>query len=105
MASATGRYVRHIKSWTFLELDHAADVLEQLKVHPGWAVLQQLLDREREDISGLLQSGDKPLEQAEYAMHHGRLGGVTAARDMLDTVLAKHAERAKAENERSAVRV
>lgn len=77
--------------WDFQQLDNAARALEDLRRHPGWSVLQDLLNDEIADLDARLDGGTKPLEQAEYALHHGRRGGLKASRDAVATVLEKHA--------------
>lgn len=82
-----------ISVWPFEELDNAARALEQLQSHPGWSVLQDLLDGEIADIDARLDSGSKPLDQAEYALLHGARRGLKSPRDTVATVLAKYREK------------
>jgi len=62
--------------------EHAASVLE----HPGMGVLRSILVAEIDTISRGLD--DRVLQQAEYAMAHGRRGGLIASLEALDVLIA-----------------
>src|SRR4029078_5271449 len=47
---------------------------------PGWQALLSLLAEMIAEIDSKLDSGHAPLTQAEYAMWHGRRGGLAGAR-------------------------
>ena len=98
--SAIPSVAHRLKGLPFEELDNVARALDDLQTHPGWSVLQQIVDGELADIDGKLDRGDVPLDQASYALLHGKRGALTFPRDAVATVLDKHRER-KTELERA----
>lgn len=86
-------------------LNKAADAVEALLATPGWDVLMELLEVERQSVAKKIERGLAPLEQAEYALLHGRLGGLRAVQEQAHALLARRADemekqRAKHEGER-----
>lgn len=98
--SAIPNVAHRLKGLPFEELDSVARTLEDLQAHPGWSVVQQIIDGEIADVDGKLDRGDVPLDQASYALLHGKRGALLFPRDAVATVLDKHRER-KAEIERT----
>lgn len=89
---------RHLKD-LYPELAQAIDAAESavsVARHPGMSVLRDILLAEITTISRELDNG-RPLEQAEYAMAHGRRGGLTAALEALDVLVEWAESRAAAE--------
>jgi hypothetical protein len=79
---------------TFPDLDRlarAAELLETLAAHPGWSLLMDLIDAERQSVLRGLQSGIK--EQAEYAHAHGRVAGLETPAGIVQAVVTRAAER------------
>lgn len=79
------------------------EAVESLVTHPGWAHVQRLVEAEIAEIDRALDAGDEPLTQAQYAIRHGRRGGLLASRDAAETILARYRaalehQRAKHEN-------
>ncbi len=64
----------------------AADAVRDLQVHPGWTAVRQLIDAEVSAIDGSLDTGREPLTQAQYALQHGRRGGLLAIDRMCGAV-------------------
>jgi hypothetical protein len=65
-------------------------VVEDLAAHPGWKVIDELLQAEVDTVDKRLDT-DRPLDsRAEYAAAHGRRGGLLAARAAVGTVLARY---------------
>jgi len=58
---------------------------------PGWQHLMSLLEEMIAEIDSKLDSGHTPLTQAEYAMWHGRRGGLAGARDAAEAILHRYA--------------
>lgn len=79
-----------MEGWTLEELFDAGDAISGLIAHPGWQIIERILDAERELLDRRLDT-DRPLEsRADYAAAHGRRGGLLAARQAARTVLARY---------------
>lgn len=57
---------------------------------PGWEAVTQVLAAEIADVNRRLDYGREPLTRAEYAMAHGRLGGLMAMQDAALAILARY---------------
>lgn len=86
-------FARHLKGWTFEELENASDALRGLRDHPGWSVLMALLGDEGLSIDEKLDNAGASLQQADYARLHGRRSGLAAPKGAIEAVLAKCDER------------
>lgn len=69
-------------------LGAAAEAARALIAHPGWNVLQELVDAEVATIDRELDSG-KPLDsRADYAAKHGRRGGLRGPLEKVQALIA-----------------
>lgn len=94
MAQVDPALARHNDD-AFPTLEHlfdAGDAVAQLQGHPGWAAVQAVLQSEIDAI-GRTMDGLKPLDQATYAMRHGRIGGLRAAQGTADAIVAEATRR------------
>jgi hypothetical protein len=66
----------------------ALEHIESLMAHPGWDLVQRVLRAEVELIDRRLDGGSRPLEQAEYALAHGRRAGLLGADFAARAILA-----------------
>jgi hypothetical protein len=81
---------RHMNGWDLRETFSAGEAVEDLAAHPGWKVIDALLQAEVDTVDRRLDT-DRPLDsRAEYAAAHGRRGGLLAARAAVGTVLARY---------------
>jgi hypothetical protein len=81
------------------------DAVQALVAHPGWTHVMALLDAEAAEADSKLENAREPLSQAEYAMAHGRRGGLKGAREVAEAILAVYAarlEEQRARHERDA---
>jgi hypothetical protein len=84
------RHVRRV--WPDLQgLIAAGEAVQEFEAHPGWICVQQVLEAEAAEIGRDLNRGTEPLSQAEYAMAHGRLGGLAGALEAVQAIL-QHVE-------------
>lgn len=89
MAREDPALTRHIKD-VWPDLEHLFTVGEhvgQLRQHEGWKAVQTLLQAEIDAINAQMEGGGGPLEQAEYAVRHGRIGGLKAAIGAADAIV------------------
>ena len=87
------RFLRHVKA-RYPDLDdllEAAESVAGLMDQPGWGLLYDLVGDELQTIERKLDHGDAPLGRAQYAMAHGRRGGMLFAGEMARTLMA-HAQ-------------
>jgi hypothetical protein len=64
-----------MNDWSLEDLFRAGEVVEDLAAHPGWKVIDELLQAEVDTVDRRLDT-DRPLDsRAEYAAAHGRRGG------------------------------
>lgn len=96
MASAAPNWTRHVKDLTFEDLERLHDELMGLVGQPGWTQLAGLLDAERRMVDQRLDHGDRPLEQADYALLHGQRAGLAAPEAAIQAVVALYEERRSA---------
>ena len=92
MGSSLGKrsdphYTRHLREFALEELFAAGEAVEALVEHPGWVHVQAIVDAEIAEIDRSLDGREEPLSQAQYALKHGRRGGLTAVRNAVDTTL------------------
>lgn len=102
MARENAALTRHVKElWPDLEhLFEVGDQAQQLRVQPGWDVLCKVIDAEIDAINAQMESAaTNVLDQAEYAVRHGRIGGLKAAREAREAVVSVAEER-KAEQKK-----
>lgn len=71
------------------ELRDHGDTIRSLIEHPGWALVDGLMDRAHSNGTRRLIDAKSPLEQAEYAQDCGFLRGLAFAQDVVATLLAK----------------
>jgi hypothetical protein len=84
---------RHMGGWSLERTFHAGEAVEDLLSHPGWKVIDALLQAEVDTVDRRLDT-DRPLDsRADYAAAHGRRGGLLAARSAAGTVLARYRDR------------
>jgi hypothetical protein len=83
------RFTHHVdRQFDDLEqLFEAGDDARDILRHPGWTTLDALLRAEVATIDRRLEGSDEPLTQAQYAMAHGRRGGLLAAHEALQAVI------------------
>jgi hypothetical protein len=86
--------VRHVDDAysDFSDLFAAGEVVEALRNHPGWEHVQRVVELEVAAIDRQLDN-PHPLEQATYAMAHGRRGGLRAMRDAADAIVERARKR------------
>lgn len=96
---ADPHYTRHVKGTALEELFAIGEAVESLAGHPGWIHVQRLVDAEIAEIDRKLDGREEPLSQAEYALAHGRRGGLRGARDAAEAILDGY-QRALAEQQR-----
>lgn len=63
------------------------EAVESLVAHPGWAHVTRLVEAEVAEIDRTLDGRDEPLEQAQYALKHGRRGGLRGAMEAAEAIL------------------
>lgn len=99
--ATTPAMTRHVEVlWPKTEdLFVTGEQVSNLLAHPGWKAVQEIIDREKAIIDTKLDSPHRALEQAEYALAHGRRGGLTAAADAADAITAKAQQRYAEQNE------
>jgi hypothetical protein len=93
---------RHVDS-LFPDLEHlfqAGEDVAAVIVHPGWAAVKALVASEIDAINARLDAGHEPLEQAEYALAHGRRGGLLALQGAADAILERAERRRREQAER-----
>lgn len=67
-------------------LNDAADAVEAMMATPGWAIVMELAQAQKEAIDRKLRLGHEPKTQAEYAMWHGRLDGLATVFDLAEAL-------------------
>jgi len=92
---ADPRMTRHIdRLWPEPQgLFEAGEIVQEFTSHPGWAVITRVLEEELAEIGSRLDHGSKPLEQAEYALAHGRRGGLLAMNEAAQAILVRFQQR------------
>lgn len=101
------KITRHLKDlYPDLEtLFMAGEDVDGLTGHPGWARVVELVEAEIARIDADLDGNSVPLTQAEYAMAHGRRGGlrfVLEAPATLAAVSLQRLEEQRAKHEHDA---
>lgn len=87
-------------TWTLGERADAEETMRSLTEHPGWALMDSLVEQTLEaGMATLIHGGIK--EQAEYAQKLAVLDGMTFHRDVVASVVAS-AQTARADLKRSA---
>jgi len=96
------QFTRHVDALYGDSLENlfaTGDEVETLLQHPGFAKVMAVIDRERESVDHALDSGERPLEQAEYALKHGRRGALGAFGEAADAIVGRahkrHVEQAE----------
>lgn len=86
---------RHVEDvWPELaDLFSAGEKVRQLTLHPGWDAVHELIRREVAAISDRLDNSITPLTQAEYALAHGRRGGLLALDSAAEAIVARAEKR------------
>jgi hypothetical protein len=85
---------RHMNGWSLRETFSAGEAVEDLAAHPGWKVIDALLQAEVDTVDKRLDADRVvPPSRAEYAAAHGRRGGLLAARAAVGTVLTRYREK------------
>ena len=95
------RFLRHVRDlYPVLDaLFDAGEDVRSLTAHPGWTHLMALLEAETAMVDRHLDGASEPLSQAEYAMAHGRRGGLRGAVAAAEA-LVSHADTKLAEQRR-----
>lgn len=102
---STPRMTRHVKGRydTLNGLVAAGELVQGLIGHPGWGHLMGVIDAEIATIDRRLDDAiTEPLSQAEYAVAHGRRGGLRAIEDAAHAIVgvaADELERQRARHE------
>jgi hypothetical protein len=85
---------RHMRGWSLEQTFHAGEAVEDLLAHPGWKVIDALLQAEIDTVDKRLDADRVvPPSRAEYAAAHGRRGGLLAARNATGTVLVRYRDK------------
>lgn len=94
MAHENPALTRHVSDlWPDLErLLRVGDQAQQLLAQPGWAAIDLLVDAEIDAINAQMER-TTPLSRADYAVRHGRIGGLKAAREAAEAIVAIADER------------
>jgi hypothetical protein len=72
----------------------AGEAVESLLAHPGWDLLQGIVQAEIDSALTALDRGGTELpSQAEYARAHGRRGGLLYLREVAQATVARAAQR------------
>lgn len=74
------------------ELFAAGEAVEAVVSTDGWQALQKVIGAELRAETARLSRGRKALDQADYALAHGRLGGLQAAADLADAIVTRARE-------------
>lgn len=84
------KFSRHVRDLypELNELLDAAEAIEMTMASPGWTHLTALLGAEVAMTDRTLDGAAEPLSQAEYAMAHGRRGGLRGASEAAATLVA-----------------
>jgi hypothetical protein len=75
------------------EILSASEAVQGLVSHAGWNHAQAAVASEVDLIDRKLDSGIEPLSRAEYAMWHGRRGGLLFLAEALDAIVLRAAQR------------
>ena len=75
------------------ELFAAGEAVELMATTEGWRALQTVIGAELRAEAVRLSRGRKALDQADYALAHGRLGGLQSAYDLADAIVARVRDR------------
>lgn len=81
------RHVRDRYEGSLDNLAAAGELVQGLMAHPGWGHLMGVIDMEAATVSRRLDDAPNPLSQADYAMAHGRLGGLRAIEDAAHAIV------------------
>lgn len=71
------------------ELFAAGEAVELMATTAGWQALRKVIGAELRAEAARLSRGRKALDQADYALAHGRLGGLQTAYDLADAIVAR----------------
>lgn len=83
------RFSRHIDD-LYEDLDGlitAAEAVRATVNSPGWAHIARMLEAEIATLDRSLDDASSPKEQAEYALAHGRRGGLRGADEAAGAIL------------------
>ena len=88
-------YINHVdRLWPELtDLFAVGERVEALAESAAWGDVAAILDAEAAKVTASLNQAREPLTQAEYAMAHGRLDGLSAARRAVDAIIRLSRER------------
>lgn len=75
------------------DLFSAGEQVQDVVKHPGWVHVVRLLGAEIAEIDRHLDGGREPKTQAEYAMAHGRRGGLRGAEEAAGAILHRYSMR------------
>lgn len=95
MAREDAALARHIGTVlpTLGEEIEAGDAVDALLKHPGFPVVRALIDEEIATINAQMERSTSPMDQAEYALRHGRIGGLRGFETAAETILARSEKR------------
>ena len=82
------------------DLFAAGEAVEDLLAHPGWLHITRLIEYETATVDFDLDGRAEPLSQAEYAMAHGRRGGLRAIEGASGAILSKYRSALEAQRRR-----
>lgn len=71
----------------------AGELVQSLLEHPGYRLVQGLVDAEISLINAEVERTTRPLEHTEYAQRHGRVGGLRGFELAAETLLARSEKR------------
>lgn len=86
---STPQMSRHVRDRyeTLDGLLAAGELVQGVVDHPGWAHLMGVIDAEVSQIDRKLDGHTTPLTQAEYALAHGRRGGLKSIEEAAHAIV------------------
>lgn len=101
VSATTPAMSRHVETlWPDLkDLFATGEDVSRLLDHPGWKAIQRVIEAEKNTLDRSLDSPHRALDQADYALKHGRRGALTAAADAAAAIIGRaqvrHTEQAR----------
>lgn len=95
MAREDAALARHIDEVipTLGDVIEAGEIVRSLMEHPGYGLVRLIIDAEISTINAEMERTTRPLEQSEYALRHGRVGGLRGFERSAETLLARSEKR------------
>lgn len=100
MAREDAALARHISEFlpTLVEEVDAGELIRSLQAHPGYHLVSSILEAEISTINAEMERAREPMDQAQYAGRHGRIGGLRGFETAAETILAR-SDRRRGEQE------